>query len=277
MWSSKDVYYISDGTGILATNLGQSLLCQFPEVNFHEEHFPFVRTIAEAEKTIAYILNQSVGRRPIIFSTIMNREIIEVFDRPEVEFFDGYDFFLSKLERVLEAKALRVPGFSRHIDNVSMSKRVEAIHYSLEHDDGIRPDDLDKADCILVGVSRAGKTPISIYLATQMGLKAANVPLTTEHLSNYRLPDYITRNSKRAIGLTTTAETLHKMREQRLPNSNYSKLTTCAQELNQARDLFIRIQIPIINTAGKSIEEVATEVLQELGISKKPPQNANGS
>lgn len=275
MWSSKDVYYISDGTGILATNLGQSLLCQFPEINFHEEHFPFIRSAGEAKKTISYILKQSVGRRPIIFSTIMNREIIAIFDRPEVEFFDGYDFFLSKLERVLEAKSLRVPGFSRHIDNVSMAKRVEAIHFSLEHDDGIKADELDQADCILVGVSRSGKTPISMYLATQIGLKSANFPLTSEHLSSDRLPEHIIRNHKRTIGLTTTAEILHKMREKRLPNSNYAKLATCIQELNLARDLFFRAKIPTINTAGKSIEEVSTEVLQELGISKRPPQANN--
>ena len=123
MWSSKDVYYISDSTGILATNLGQSLLCQFPEVNFHEEHFPFIRSVSEANKTLQYILKNSGGRRPLVFSTIMNKEILRAFDHPEIEFFDAYEFFLSKLEGCLETQALRVPGFSRHFDNVSMSKR----------------------------------------------------------------------------------------------------------------------------------------------------------
>jgi regulator of PEP synthase PpsR (kinase-PPPase family) len=275
MWSSKDVYYISDSTGILATNLGQALLCQFPEINFHEEHFPFIRSVAEAKKTLQYILKHSGGRRPLVFSTIMNKEILQVLDHPEVEFFDAYEFFLSKLERCLEAEALRVPGFSRHINNVSMSKRVEAIHYSLEHDDGIKTDEFDEADVILVGVSRAGKTPVSVYLATQIGLKAANFPLTTEYLSHFRLPEGIIRNLRRAVGLTTAPEQLHAMRQKRYPNSNYARLTTCTEELEQAKEILLRYKIPLINTAGKSIEETATQVCQEIGISKKPAELPN--
>jgi len=270
MWNSKDVYYISDSTGILATNLGQSLLCQFPEINFHEEHFPFIRSISEAQKTLQYILKNSGGRRPLVFSTIMNKEILKVFDHPEIEFFDGYDFFLSKLENCLEANALRVPGFSRHFDNVSMSKRVEAIHYSLEHDDGVKMEEFDEADVILIGVSRAGKTPVSVYLATQIGLKAANFPLTAEYLSRYRLPEGVIRNLRRAVGLTTSAEILHEMRQKRYPDSNYAKLSTCFEELDQAKEIFQRFKLPFINTASKSIEETATQVCQEIGISKKP-------
>lgn len=275
MWSSKDVYYISDSTGILVTNLGQALLCQFPEINFHEEHFPFIRTVSEAWKTLQYILKNSGGRRPLVFSTIMNKDILKVLDHPELEFFDAYEFFLSKLERCLEAQAIRAPGFSRHFDNVSMSKRVEAIHYSLEHDDGIKTEEFDEADVILVGVSRAGKTPVSVYLATQLGLKAANFPLTSEFLSRFRLPEGILRNLRRSVGLTTTSELLHAIRQKRYPNSNYARLTTCTEEIAQAKQIFQRYKIPLINTAGKSIEETATQVCQELGISKKPAELPN--
>ena len=275
MWSSKDVYYISDSTGILATNLGQALLCQFPEINFHEEHLPFIRTVSEAQKTLQYILKNSGGRRPLVFSTIMNKEILKVLDHPELEFFDAYEFFLSKLERCLEAQALRVPGFSRHFDNVSMSKRVEAIHYSLEHDDGVKTEEFDEADVILVGVSRAGKTPVSVYLATQIGLKAANFPLTTEYLSSFKLPEGIIRNIRRAVGLTTTPELLQAMRQKRYPNSRYARLATCTEEIEQAKEIFLRYKIPLINTAGKSIEETATQVCQEIGISKKPAELPN--
>jgi len=270
MWNSKDVYYVSDSTGILATNLGQALLCQFPEINFHEEHFPFIRSLSEAQKTLHFILKNSGGRRPLVFSTIMNKESLKVFDHPEIEFFDAYEFFLSKLENCLEAEALRVPGFSRHFDNVSMARRVEAIHYSLEHDDGIKTEEFGQADVILVGVSRAGKTPVSVYLATQMGLKAANFPLTAEYLVRYRLPEGVIRNLKRAVGLTTTPELLHEIRKQRYADSNYAKLSTCYEEIDQAKQIFLRYKIPFINTAGKSIEEIATQVSQEIGISKKP-------
>ena len=270
MWSSKDVYYISDSTGILATNLGQALLCQFPEINFHEEKFPFVLNMEEARKTMDYILKQSSGRRPLIFSTIMNKELRQVFDSPEVELFDAFEIFLERLEGCLEAKALGVPGFSRHIDNLTMAKRVEAIHFCLEHDDGVKTHELDEADVIVLGVSRSGKTPVSVYLATQMGLKAANFPLTSEYLKEYRLPDGVLQNKKRAIGLTTTPEMLHNMREKRYADSTYAKLNTCVEEIATAETLFREHHIPIVSSAGKSIEEIATQVSQELGLSKKP-------
>ncbi|HIJ90078.1 MAG: pyruvate, phosphate dikinase/phosphoenolpyruvate synthase regulator [Desulfobulbaceae bacterium] len=270
MWSSKDVYYISDSTGILATNLGQALICQFPEINFHEEKFPFVLNQEEAQKILTYILKKSSGRRPLIFSTIMTKDIRAVFDSPEVELFDAFEIFMSRLEGCLEAKALGVPGFSRHIDNLTMAKRVEAIHYCLEHDDGVNIHELDEAEVILLGVSRSGKTPVSVYLATQMGLKSANFPLTTEYLTEYSLPEGIIRNRKRAIGLTTTPELLHNVREKRYADSNYAKRSTCMEEIHTAETIFHNHQIPIVSTAGKSIEEIATQVSQELGLSRKP-------
>jgi regulator of PEP synthase PpsR (kinase-PPPase family) len=269
MWKSKDIYYISDSTGILISNLGESLLCQFPEISFHEEKFPYVRTLKDAQKTLAYILNQSRGRRPIIFSTIMDMEIRDIFRSPEVEFFDAFDYFLDPLENCLEAKALRMPGFSRHGDDVTMSKRVDAIHYCLNHDDGTKDDEFDQADVILLGVSRAGKTPVSVYLATQMGLKAANFPLTSEYLSRSKMPESVMRNIKSAVALTTTAELLRAIREKRYPDSNYAKLGICIEELQQAERLFKSHHVPIISTAGKSIEEVATQVTQEIGLAKK--------
>jgi regulator of PEP synthase PpsR (kinase-PPPase family) len=269
MWSSKDVYYVSDGTGILATNLGQSLICQFPEINFNEEKFPFVTSVSEAKKTLAYILDRSAGRRPLIFGTIVDPKIRNLFDSPEVEFFDAYGQFLDRLEMCLEAKALKEPGYARHLDDLSMSNRVEAIHFCLEHDDGTKVVEFDEADIILLGVSRAGKTPISVYLATQLGLKSANFPLTTEYLSQYRMPDGILHNLNRVVGLTTSADLLCSVRAKRYPNSSYAKLSTCVEELHQAQEIFQKHKIPIVNTAGKSIEETAIQVMHKLGISKK--------
>jgi [pyruvate, water dikinase]-phosphate phosphotransferase / [pyruvate, water dikinase] kinase len=270
MWKSKDVYFISDSTGILISNLAHALLCQFPEINFHEETFPFVRTEEEARKILAYIQRQSGGRRPLVFSTITDPRVRQVFDSPEVEFFDAFDFFLKRLEICLEAKALRVPGFSRHVDLISISHRVEAIHFCMEHDDGTNIKEFEEADVILLGVSRSGKTPVSVYLATQMGLKAANFPLTSEYLSEYQIPDHLRRNNKRLVGLTTSPEFLHSVREKRYRGSRYARLATCVEELRQAEQIYQRYQIPVIHTAGKSIEEIATEVSQELGLSKKP-------
>ena len=269
MWSSKDVYYISDSTGILVTNLGQALICQFPEVNFSEEKFPFIRTVVEARKTINHILKRSGGRRPVIFSTILDPEIRAVFDIPEVEYFEAYGRFLERLEICLETRAVREPGFARHPSDVTMNKRVEAIHFCLAHDDGTKISEYDEADVILLGVSRAGKTPVAVYLATQMGLKSANFPLTAEYLNRYKVPEIIRQNLSRTVALTTSPEQLRSAREKRYPGSRYAKLSTCIEELKQAEQIYLKSHIPIISSAGKSIEETATQVMQEMGISKK--------
>jgi len=269
MWSSKDIYYISDSTGILVTNLGQALICQFPEVNFSEEKFPFIRTVAEAQKTMNHIMNRSGGRRPIIFSTILDPDVRAVFDIPEVEYFEAYGLFLERLETCLETRAVREPGFARHPTDVTMNKRVEAIHYCLAHDDGTKVGEYDEADIILLGVSRAGKTPVSVFLATQMGLKSANFPLTVEYLNRYRVPEIIRQNLSRVVALTTSPEQLRSAREKRYPGSKYARLSTCVKELKQAEQLYMKSHIPMVSSAGKSIEETATQVMQELGISKK--------
>ena len=269
MWSSKDVYYISDSTGILVTNLGQALICQFPHVSFYEEKFSFIRTVAEAKKTMAHIMKRSGGRRPIIFSTILDPEVRAVFDSPEVEYYEAYGRFLESLETCLETGALREPGFARHPSDVTLNKRVEAIHFCLAHDDGTKVSEYDEADIILLGVSRTGKTPVSVFLATQMGLKSANFPLTSEYLNSYRVPEMVRQNLSRVVALTTSPEQLQSAREKRYPGSKYAKLSTCVEEIKQAEQMYMKHNIPIVSSAGKSIEETATQVMQELGISKK--------
>ncbi len=269
MWNSKDVYYVSDATAILAEDMGQSLLCQFHETSFHEEKIPFVTTKKAAREALEQILSKSGGRSPLVFCTIMDDEIRDILDASEVEFFDLYGRLLNRMEVCLETKALRESGFARHASDITMVKRVEAIHFSLEHDDGVKTWEYDNADIILVGVSRSGKTPASVYLATQMGLKAANFPLTLEHLDSYKLPKEIVRNRKRVIGLTTSAELLHKIREKRYSKSNYARLSTCSTELQQAQQMFLQYDIKMVDTAGKSIEEVVVQATQLLGITRK--------
>ena len=150
-----------------------------------------------------------------------------------------------------------------------MNKRVEAIHFCLAHDDGAKISEYDEADVILLGVSRAGKTPVAVYLATQMGLKSANFPLTAEYLNRYKVPEIIRQNLSRTVALTTSPEQLRSAREKRYPGSRYAKLSTCIEELKQAEQIYLKSHIPIISSSGKSIEETATQVMQEMGISKK--------
>ena len=215
------------------------------------------------------ILEYAGGRRPIIFASIVDPKIREVFDHPEVEFIDIFEKRLSFMEEILECKALRIAGSSRQTDFVVLKERVEAIHYSLKHDDGIKSHEYNQANVIILGVSRAGKTPVSIFLATQMGLKAANFPLTPEYLEPRKLPDIILPNRMRMVGLSCSPQFLSNVREKRLPGSKYASLATCRKELNQADQIYRHYAIPVISCTGRSIEEVATQIVQELNLSKK--------
>ncbi len=269
MWKSKDVYYLSGSTGILAKDLGKAVLCQFPEVNFNEELIPFVRTTDDVHKAVEHIRSQSTGRYPLVFSTLLTKEFNEILDIPEFEFLNIFDHFLVKVEGILERKALRVSGVSRSIDDETMLRRVEAIHFCLEHDDGTRTKEYDEAEIILLGVSRSGKTPISVFLATQMGIKAANYPLVKDDLDSYRLPPDIVRNKTKVIGLSANPELLHRYRQTRYKDSTYAKLATCADEINKANQIYLSYQIPTVITDGKSIEETATQVAQALGLKRR--------
>ena len=269
MWHSKDVYYISGSTGILAQDMGKALICQFQEISFNEELIPFIRSEEEAHDAIKHILSQSSGRYPIVLSTLMDQKLNGILDAPEVEFLNIFDHYLVKVEEILETKALRVPGTSRHLDDRTMIKRVEAIHYCINHDDGTSTNDYDEAEVILIGVSRSGKTPVSVFLATQMGIKAANYPLVQDDLDSFRLPPDLVRNKKRVIGLSTSPQLLHHYREKRYKGSNYAKLATCAKEIDTANKIYLNYQIPIIMSDGRSIEETATQVAQELNLKRK--------
>lgn len=268
MWNAKDVYYVSDSTALLTEDMARSMLCQFPEISFNEEKIPFVRTVNDAKKALKLIRKQSSALQPLVFCTIMDAEVRAVFDVAEVEMLDLYGGFLNSLETALEAKALREPGYFRHGDTSQIDKRVEAIHYSMEHDDGKKTGGYDQADIILIGVSRSGKTPVSVYLATHMGIKAANFPLTADHLDNYELPADIVRNRSKTVGLTTSPQYLHRIREKRYPGSRYAGVPTCTNELRQAEQLCLQHSIKTLNTEGKSIEEISVQVTQLIGISK---------
>ena len=269
MQNKINIYYVSGCTGIVATDVGKSLLSQFPDTQFHEEKFPFIKNINDAHKTLNYILEQSAGVKSIIFSSLVDPEIREIFNHPEIELFDIYDAFLGRLENRLDDKPLLLPGSSRHVDDCGISKRAKAIDYCLEHDDGRKIVDCKIADVIVLGVSRSGKTPLSIYLATQIGLKAANYPLTEETLNSYKLPKEIIENRTKTVGLTSDHEILSIIRQERFPDSNYAKRSVCIQELRQAEQIYQKYKIPYINTSRKSIEELAAQILQEIGLYKK--------
>ena len=269
MTITRDVYYVSGSTAILAEDMGKALLAQFQGVRFREEKIPFIHTPDDARKALEHILQQSDGAPPLIFCTIMDQQTRDVFDCPQVRFFDIFLNTLELLEQALDIKALREPGYSRHFTISKMDKRVDAIHFSLEHDDGTKPAEYDEAEIILIGVSRSGKTPVSIYLATHMELKAANFPLTADHLDRHELPKEIVRNRKRAVGLTCSPQYLHTIREKRYAGSTYASLSNCAKELQQAKQLYLQHNLKVLDVEGRSIEEIAVQATQAIGMQKK--------
>lgn len=269
MQKPRDVYYLSGSTGILAKDIGKALLCQFPEVHFKEELIPFIHTETEAQKAIERICRQSTGEIPLVLSTLLSKELNAVFNIPDVEFLNVFDHFLVQFENFLEKKALWAPGASRHPDARTMLKRVEAIHYCIDHDDGNSTKDYDEAEVILLGVSRSCKTPVSVFLATQMGIKTANYPLVQDDLDSFRLPPYLIRNKKKIVALSASPQLLHKYREHRYEGSKYASISTCRDELNKANVLYMDHQIPVVMSDGKSIEETATQVTQKLNLKNK--------
>jgi regulator of PEP synthase PpsR (kinase-PPPase family) len=157
-------------------------------------------------------------------------------------------------------------------DQNGYNTRIHAVHYALENDDGAILRNYGFADLILVGVSRSGKTPTCLYLGLQHGVMAANYPLTEDELPDGQLPEVLLPHRDKLFALTLQPQQLARIRQQRRPNSRYATLDLCRWELAQAEALFARYQIPTIDTTARSIEEIATRLLQHLGLVARMPR-----
>lgn len=260
----RHVYYISSNTALLAKDMGKSLLSQFPNTEFIEEAIPFIRTNEEAIIARDLILSRKHTLPPIIFSTIFNNEISAFFDIEGVVFMSICAPLITNLENLLEEKASGQSGSARNLERSILNSRVDAIHYTIAHDDGTAIRDYDQADLIIVGISRAGKTPVSVFLATQLGIKTANYPIVENDLTHCNLPEDIVRNKKKVVGLSISPTVLNTFREQRFQGSNYARIETCKKEVILARRIFDKYKFPVVFSDGRSIEETATQVSQEL-------------
>lgn len=175
----RTVVFVSDGTGITAETLGHSVLSQFEGIRFRQIRIPFIDSEVKAISARQKIndIAQYDGQKPIVFSTLVNSVINDVVKQANGVFMDLFLTFVEPLEKELCIKSTHRIGRSHTIaDNEQYKNRIEAINYTLAHDDGQTHKDLQAADVILVGVSRSGKTPTSLYLAMQYGIKAANYP-----------------------------------------------------------------------------------------------------
>ncbi len=268
----KNVFFISDRTGITTEGLGNALLSQFESVDFQKEVIPFVDTIYKADQAIVRINNRynKDSIKPIVLTSIINPTIRNKFKLPHVFHIDFFESFVPSLEAEIGISSSLTLGKSHGIiDEDKYYKRIEAIDFSLYNDDGMTVKDFDQADVILIGVSRVGKTPTCLYLAINYGIKAANYPLVENDLKQDKLPKALIAYHSKLFGLTIDVDRLHHIRTNRLPNSEYSSITTCTKEINTAEHLMRTYDIPYLNTSKKSIEEISVGIMHSINLTKK--------
>lgn len=273
----RKVFFLSDSTGMTAENLGKSLLVQFPQIQFESVTKPFIDSPEKASQVISEINQevQTASQRPIVIDTIINNEVSDLIRQTDCFYIDIFSTFLSPLENELGVKSAHNVGHpaifqegSRSEDRAYMT-RIDAVHFALANDDGMHLHRYDDADIILVGVSRTGKTPCSVYLGMQYGIKAANYPLIPEDLQSNKLPDALINQTKKIFGLTIRPARLAEIRNERKPNSQYANLRTCVDEIRQAEVLYRQYRIPYIDTTQLSIEEISARMLQQAGIERR--------
>jgi regulator of PEP synthase PpsR (kinase-PPPase family) len=267
----RAVFFVSDRTGITAEVLGNSLLSQFDGIDFQRRTIPFVDTpekIAEVVRTIDRTGADS-GYRPLVFSSIVDEAMSAQLGQAKALFLDLFQVFIAPLEAELAAKSSHAAGRSHGIANsLDYFARMEAINFAQTHDDGAATRDLGKAQVILVGVSRCGKTPTTLYLALQFAVLAANFPLTPDDFADHKLPASILPYRDRLFGLTIDPERLQQIRQARRPGSRYAALDNCRYEVREAEELMQRERIATIDTTSRSIEEIATTILHRAGLQR---------
>jgi [pyruvate, water dikinase]-phosphate phosphotransferase / [pyruvate, water dikinase] kinase len=268
----RTVFFVSDGTGITVEMLGHSLLTQFEGIEFQHVTVPFVDTIAKARACVARIEDaaRSGSARPVVFTTLVNAEVRDVVRAAGAFVLDFFEVFLGPLEGELGSKSSHTIGRSHSaLDTKQYTNRIDAINFALAHDDGVSSRDLDKADVILVGVSRSGKTPTSLYLALKFGIRAANYPLIPEDFDRLQLPTVLERYREKMFGLSISPERLTEIRHERRPNSRYANLDNCRYEVEQAEQLMQREGIRWADSTTKSIEEIATTIMQDFKLERR--------
>jgi regulator of PEP synthase PpsR (kinase-PPPase family) len=264
---NRTVFFVSDGTGITAETFGNAILAQF-NIDARRVRLPYVDTVDKAHQIVRQINNtaQVEGTRPIVFSTLVNAEVLGVIKSScKGKLLDMFGTFVEPLEAELGVKSNhRVGRFSDVAQSKAYHDRMEAINFSLAHDDGQSNRDLAGSDVILIGVSRSGKTPTSLYLAMQYGVKASNYPLIPEDFERRELPPALMPFKKKIFGLTIQPDRLSEIRNERRPNSKYASLANCRYEVHEAESMMRREGIRWLSTTTKSIEEIATTILQDM-------------
>ncbi|WP_115718482.1 posphoenolpyruvate synthetase regulatory kinase/phosphorylase PpsR [Gallaecimonas mangrovi] len=265
----RHVYFVSDGTAITTEVFGHALLSQFP-VKFKQFTEPFV----DNERQVARVLDKinrsfiTTGQRPLIFHTIVDARLRSLIEEGDGIFYDILSTFVNPLEVQLGVKADPKIGRSHGMMDDAYHHRIEAVNYAMANDDGAVTRYYSDADIILIGVSRCGKTPTSLYLALQYGIKAANYPFTEEDMDNLKLPSALKEHKHKLYGLVIDPERLAQIRHERAPGSRYASLRQCRMETKEVELLFKKERIPFLNTTRHSVEEISAHILQDTGLER---------
>jgi hypothetical protein len=270
--SRRTIFFVSDQTGVTAETLGHSLLTQFDGKDFNQVTLPFIDTIDKADAAVRQInaVAQDEDSRPIIFSTLVQEELRERFLPAAGLLLDFFETFLSPLERELHVKSNHTTGKAHGLgDAHQYDQRIAATNFALDNDDGARIRDYDRADIILIGVSRSGKTPTCLYLALSYGVFAANFPLSEDELEPGTLPSVLEKYREKLYGLTIGANRLQQIRKERRPKGRYAAMQQVSYEIRAAESLFRRYQISYVDTTESSIEEIASTILSSTGVERR--------
>ena len=269
---TRHAIFISDRTGLTAEGMGDALLNQFDDIEFKRFTYPFIDTAEKAERVVAEVnkIADGCNLRPIIFTSIVSEDIRHIIRNCNGLHLSFFDAFINKLEEELGTQAVLQVGRTHGIQNTERyDARMEAVNFSLNHDDGVSAKDLADADVILMGVSRSGKTPTCLYLALQYGIRAANYPLTPDDLDSTDLPRMVKPFKSKIFGLTIDPARLHHIRTERRPNSQYASPENCRREVNEAESMFRQHGIPYTSTTHKSVEELAAGIMLACKLQRR--------
>ena len=260
------VFFISDSTGISAETMGNALLLQFPSVPFERRLIPFVRTVEEAREVRADLDAAMDGEvAPLVFLTVVDEAVREELRATRAPVIDFVSSHLAQLEKRLGVVGDHAPARLHGVgDSRRYNRRMQAVEFAIEHDDGQSVRAIEKADVVLVAPSRCGKTPTSMYLALMHGIFVANYPLVDEDLAEEVLPESIAGIANRCFGLLTSPQRLTAVRSERMPDSRYASLAQTRWELSRARRVYDVHSIPFVDSSSKSVEEMSTLILQSL-------------
>ena len=268
----RTVFFVSDRTGITAETLAHSLLSQFEEVEFDKINCPFVDTIEKAEELVVHI-NDIANRDsvpPIVFSTMVDPVLRGKVESSMGMVMDMFHAFIRPLEQEFGVESSHTIGRTHGVGSGTNYKaRIDAINFALANDDGTMTRNYSKADIIIIGVSRTGKTPTCLYLALQFGILAANYPLTEDDLESDYLPAVLKEYKDRLFGLSLLPDRLRQIRNERRPNSHYASHRQCEHEVRLVEAIYRRERIPFINTSTMSIEEIAATIVDSKGLERR--------